>query len=146
MSEPFWITTTLEKMSKAQWESLCDHCGKCCLHKLEDEDTGQLFYTSAVCRYIDQDSCACTEYMERSSLVPECVVLSPDNLAEIYYMPSTCAYRLLAEGKALPDWHHLICGDKKTIHDTGHSVVGKVVSEEYIHPDELEERIVRWVK
>lgn len=116
-------------MTPSEWEQLCDGCAKCCLHKIEDEDTGIIYSTNVVCQYLDQQNCRCSDYSNRSVLVPECVTLSPDNLEQVYYMPATCSYRLLVEGKPLPKWHPLITGQKDSVHDSGHSVRGKVVSE-----------------
>lgn len=142
---PFWETLSLKEMSQGQWESLCDGCAKCCLHKLEDEDSGELYYTRVVCRYLDQEACRCTVYEERKTLVPTCVKLTPDNLATLHFMPNTCAYRLLHEGRPLPLWHPLISGNRQAIDAAGQTVSGKVISEEYVHPDGLEEHIVDWV-
>ncbi len=134
---PFWKTTPLAAMSRAQWESLCDGCGRCCLHKLEDIDTGKLFFTSVVCHLFDDQSCHCTHYSKRNVLVPDCLVLAPDNLATINFLPDTCAYRLLNEGQDLPDWHPLVSGSADSVHDAGISVRDKVISETYVHPDDL---------
>lgn len=134
---PFWKTTPLAAMDRAQWESLCDGCGRCCLHKLEDIDTGKLFFTSVVCHLMDDRSCRCTRYAERNILVPDCLVLSPDNLATINFLPDTCAYRLLNEGRELPAWHPLVSGSADSVHDAGISVRDKVISEEFVHPDDL---------
>ncbi len=134
---PFWKTTALADMDRAQWESLCDGCGRCCLHKLEDIDTGTLFYTSVVCHLFDDQRCQCTRYKERSVLVPDCLVLAPDNLDAIDFLPDTCAYRLLNEGQDLPDWHPLVSGSRESVHRAGISVRGKVISEAYVHPDDL---------
>lgn len=134
---PFWKTKPLAEMSRAEWESLCDGCGRCCLHKLEDIDSGRLFYTSVVCRLFDDERCRCTRYAERNRLVPDCLVLTPDNLDGIDFLPETCAYRLLNEGRDLPDWHPLVSGDPESVHRAGVSVRGKVISETYVHPDDL---------
>ncbi len=134
---PFWKTTPLAAMSRAEWEALCDGCGRCCLHKLEDIDSGRLFYTSVVCRLFDDERCRCTHYAERNRLVPDCLVLTPDNLDGIDFLPDTCAYRLLNEGRDLPDWHPLVSGDPDSVHRAGISVRGKVISETYVHPDDL---------
>jgi len=125
----FWEHKSLSEMTRSEWEQLCDGCAKCCLHKIEDEDTGIIYSTNVVCQYLDLQKCQCSDYSHRSVLVPECVTLSPDNLQEVYYMPSTCSYRLLAEGKPLPQWHPLVTGQKDSVPDSGHSVCGKVVSE-----------------
>ena len=129
-------------LSATEWESLCDGCGKCCLNKLEDEDTGEVFYTDVACRLLDLQTCRCTDYADRAAKVPDCVALSSRNLSTIRWLPSTCAYRLVHEGKRLPEWHHLICGDREVIHRVGWSVRGRVVSERD-GPD-LEDHIVRW--
>ncbi|MDV3237478.1 MAG: YcgN family cysteine cluster protein [Gammaproteobacteria bacterium] len=140
---PFWKTKPLAEMSRAEWESLCDGCGRCCLHKLEDIDSGRLFYTSVVCRLFDDERCRCTRYAERNRLVPDCLVLTPDNLDGIDFLPETCAYRLLNEGRDLPDWHPLVSGDPESVHRAGVSVRGKVISEAYVHPDDLANYIER---
>ena len=129
MPKKFWEYKKLSEMSSSEWELLCDGCAKCCLHKLEDEDTGEIYATNVVCQYLDQTSCQCTEYDRRSILVPDCITLTSQNLEQVYFMPSTCSYRLLAEGKPLPSWHPLLSGKKESVHDSGHSVRGKVISE-----------------
>lgn len=125
----FWEHKSLGEMTRSEWEQLCDGCAKCCLHKIEDENTGMIYSTNVVCQYLDQQTCQCTDYARRSVLVPECLTLSPDNLEQVYFMPSTCSYRLLAAGRPLPWWHPLITGDRNSVHESGHSVRGKVVSE-----------------
>ncbi|MGD2118066.1 MAG: YcgN family cysteine cluster protein [Chromatiales bacterium] len=143
-TEPFWLSTPLEQLSREQWESLCDHCGKCCLHKLEDTDTRQIHFTNVCCRLLDHKSCECTQYTQRSTLVPDCVTLTPADLADPYWLPSTCAYRLLAEHKDLPDWHPLVSGDSNSVKRAGHSICGRVVSE--TEADDLEQHLISWVK
>lgn len=135
-ADRFWETKTLEEMSEAEWERLCDGCARCCQIKLEDVDSGELFYTNVVCRYLDATACRCTQYDRRSLLVPDCVKVTPQ-VARQSWLPETCAYRLLAEAKPLPEWHPLISGDRDTVHRAGASVRGRVVSEEFVHPDEL---------
>ena len=130
----FWRRKTLAEMNPAEWESLCDGCGKCCLHKLEDMDTGELAFTNVACRLLDIRACRCGNYDRRSELVPDCVVLDPENVAQLYWMPSTCAYRLLAEGQDLPDWHPLVTGDPDSVHRAGISVYGRSVSERHAGP------------
>ena len=141
---PFWENKSLLEMSRKEWESLCDGCAKCCLHKLEDEETGEVFYTRVVCRFLDQEKCACTVYAKRRKLVPDCVVLTPDNLEDLDWMPGTCAYRLLKEGKPLPVWHPLINGSREQMIATDNTVTGKVVSEEFVHEDGFEEHMIDW--
>jgi hypothetical protein len=147
MSEPaFWRNTALADMSKAQWESLCDGCAKCCLVKLEDVDTAEVAYTNVVCRYMDEANCQCTQYQNRNTLVPHCVWLKPDMVEEFFWLPDTCAYRLVYEGHDLPDWHHLRSGSRDSVHEAGASVKNKVLNEQYIPDDELQEYIVHWVE
>lgn len=142
----FWKVKTLFEMDKDEWESLCDGCARCCLHKLEDEETMQVHYTSVVCRYLDEDRCACTEYEDRTRLVPDCVQLTPIGALDFHWLPSTCGYRLVAEGKDLFWWHPLVSGSRDTVHEAGISVKGKCVSETYVHPDALEEHVITWVE
>jgi uncharacterized cysteine cluster protein YcgN (CxxCxxCC family) len=141
---PFWETKALREMTTQEWESLCDSCGKCCLLKLEDEDTGQVHYTRVVCRYLDQQKCRCTVYPKRQRLVPTCVKLRPDELDELLWMPSTCAYRLLHEGKPLPIWHPLITGSRQAMKQSGNTITGRVISEDFVHEEGLDEHIVQW--
>lgn len=143
--QPFWESKTLEQMDRKEWESLCDGCAKCCMHKLEDEDTGLIHYTRVVCRYLDQKKCQCTQYKERRKLVPTCLQLEPGELDGLNWMPETCAYRRLNEGKSLPSWHPLITGSREAIIASGNTVTGRVVSEEYVHEDGLDEHIIHWV-
>lgn len=146
MKNKFWKLKSLEEFSLSEWESICDGCSRCCLHKMEDETTGMLYYTRVVCRYMAMDTCRCTVYKHRSELVPTCVRLTPGNLKDIYYMPSTCAYRLLAEGKDLPWWHPLVSGSPETVHTAGISVCGRTVSENNVHPDGWQEHVITWVE
>ncbi len=137
----FWKEKELQQLNKEEWESLCDRCGQCCLIQLEDE-TGECVTTGVVCRYYDQTCKQCTIYEERQQLVPTCLTLTADNLEEAWFAPQTCAYRLLAEGKELPDWHPLITGSNEKMQKSGVSISGRVISEESIHPDELELHIL----
>jgi hypothetical protein len=143
-NEPFWRRKKLTDMTRAEWESLCDGCAKCCLEKLEDVETGEISYTNVACRLLDLKACRCTNYEQRQRYVPDCVVLTPDNIAQLHWMPSTCAYRLLAEGKDLPDWHPLVSGDPDSAHRSRNSVRGRVVSER--DAGDLEDHIVTWPK
>lgn len=130
-------------MSRAQWESLCDGCAKCCLHKLEDDDSGQVYYTEIACRLLDLERCRCRDYPQRSRWVPECLTLTPDNLVEAYWLPATCAYRLLAEGRDLPDWHPLVTGNPRSAIDAGHSVAGRAIAE--ADAGDWEDHLIDWV-
>jgi uncharacterized cysteine cluster protein YcgN (CxxCxxCC family) len=141
----FWQQKSLQDMSREEWESLCDGCGKCCLNKLEDEETGEIAYTRVICRYFDEETCRCQVYAERKKRVPTCVVLTPGNLKDLPWMPSTCAYRLLFEGKELPAWHPLITGSRTQIEESGNTVSGRVISEAYVHEDGYDEHLVKWV-
>ena len=143
---PFWEAKKLSEMTRAEWESLCDGCAKCCLHKLEDEDTGMIHFTRVVCRYLDEKKCRCTVYDKRRKLVPTCLQLEPGELDELHWMPSTCAYKLLNAGKPLPIWHPLIAGNRKAMIASGNTVTGKIVSEEYVPDEGLQEHIVHWVQ
>jgi uncharacterized cysteine cluster protein YcgN (CxxCxxCC family) len=139
----FWERTKLKDMTPREWEALCDGCGKCCLNKLEDADTGEVFLTRLACRLLDGQTCRCSNYDERKRLVPECVVLTPRNLARhAYWMPATCAYRLLYEGKPLPDWHPLITGDPDSVRRAGVSAQGITVPEWEASEDDWEDYII----
>ncbi|WP_319824721.1 YcgN family cysteine cluster protein [Thalassovita sp.] len=139
----FWETVPLKKMTRPEWEALCDGCGKCCLNKLEDEDTGEVALTRVACRLLDGDTCRCTQYPIRHQFVPECIVLKPGNIDKnLYWMPETCAYKLLWTGETLPDWHPLVSGDPETVHAAGVSARGITVPEFEISEDDWEEYII----
>ncbi len=125
----FWEDVPLDKLDRAQWEALCDGCGKCCLHKLEDEETGELFPTNVACRLLDRRSGQCSNYRHRHAYVSECVRLSMRNVDMIEWLPSTCAYRLRLNGEQLPEWHYLVSGDREMVHRVGQSVRGWTISE-----------------
>lgn len=141
----FWETTPLAELSQAQWESLCDGCGKCCLNKMETDEPHVYAYTRVACRLLDGHSCRCSNYANRFKYVRDCQQLRPDNIAQFTWLPNTCAYRLLAQGEALPAWHHLVCGDKNRVHEADMSVRGAVISEEFVHEDSWDEHIIQWV-
>ena len=138
---PFWKTKSLSEMSKSEWESLCDGCGRCCLNKLEDEDTGEYLYTKAACKLLDLKTCQCTDYVNRAGVVPDCVTLTPKNVGELGWLPSTCGYRLLAEGKPLAWWHPLVSGKPDTVIEAGIHVAGDAYSEVGITVDDLVDHI-----
>ena len=140
--EPFWKTLALEDMTPAQWESLCDGCGRCCLHKLENRKTGRVYFTSVACRLLDLHSCRCKVYARRRRYMPDCLVLTPTSVHRRRWLPRSCAYRLLVEGKDLPWWHPLVSGSLETVHKAGMYVRGKAVSEEEVDLDRLEDYIV----
>ena len=132
-------------MSVEEWESLCDGCGKCCLHKLEEEDCGDTFYTCVACQLLDTQNGGCKDYDNRLQTVHDCIQLRQVELASLKWLPSTCSYRLVADGLPLPWWHHLISGDRQAVHEAGASIVGKVYDERQVNLDDLEEYIVHWV-
>jgi len=138
---PFWTTKTLAEMTDAEWESLCDGCGRCCLQKLEDEDTGRVHLTVVACALLDVRTCRCSNYAERARYVPECVRLRPDNVASLV-LPTTCAYRCLAEGRPLPAFHPLLTGDPRTVHTAGASVRGWAISGRDVPDEDLEDYVV----
>lgn len=141
---PFWEAKKLGEMSVEEWESLCDGCGKCCLIKLQDDADDSTEYTEIACRLLDPDRCRCTRYGERKHLVSDCVTLSPGSVGSLKWMPSTCAYRLLSEGRPLYWWHPLLSGDPETVHLAGMSVRHRVLSEGDVHEADFEDHIVTW--
>lgn len=140
----FWETTALEEMTPAQWESLCDGCGRCCLEKLEDEDSREIYYTNVACRLLNLSNGRCKDYANRSRRVPTCITLSLKDLKDPYWLPSTCAYRLLAEGQPLPAWHPLVSGDPDSLRLASRSILGRIISE--TQAGDLSQHLIDWVK
>ncbi len=139
--EPFWKTKTLEQMTPEEWESLCDHCGLCCLQKVEDEHTGEIKVVGLSCEYLDIEAGRCLVYEDRQRANPDCILLTADTIKHKKWLPETCAYRRLLEGKQLERWHHLLCGDSDSVHREGISIRHKAISGLYIHPKDLEARL-----
>ena len=142
--KPFWKTKSLAEMTGAEWESLCDGCARCCLEKLEDEDTGEISFTDGACSLWDTGACRCTDYANRLEFIPECERLTPQNVTTLEWIPSTCAYRLVAEGRDLYWWHPLVSGDPETVHQAGISVRGRATPEKDVK--DWEDHIVTWPK
>lgn len=142
--QPFWERKSLTEMTTEEWESLCDGCGRCCLHKLQDIETGVLVFTNVACRALDAEGSHCTVYHERQQRVADCLILGP-NSPYLRYLPSSCAYRRLAEGRPLASWHPLISGSPDSVHEAGISVRGRVVSEVDVHPGDFEEHVITWI-
>jgi len=141
---PFWESKTLEEMTEQEWEALCDGCGRCCLIKLEDEDSGEIFHSDVRCRLLDPNSCRCLDYRNRQEKVPDCIKLTARNVGKISWIPPTCAYLLLAQGKGLPSWHPLISGDPQSVVQAGISVRGRTVGENEVAPGEWESHAADW--
>ena len=142
---PFWQTKSLEEMTHEEWESLCDGCGRCCMNKLECWDTGAIFWTNVACTLLDGTTCRCKNYERRLEIVPDCVLLTPETVKELKWLPPTCAYRLVRDGEDLFWWHPLISGDPNTVHEAGISVKDRTVSEDGMEPEDYEDHIVHWV-
>lgn len=143
LTDRFWEKKHLTQLSQKEWEALCDGCGKCCLNKLEDDETGEVHLTRVACRLLDDNSCQCAHYETRHSFIPECIVLRPDNLdTHAYWMPETCAYRRLWKGQPLPDWHPLLTHDPESVHRAGCSVRGWTLSEFDVPDEEWEDHII----
>lgn len=141
-----WWEKPLQEMSRREWEALCDGCGRCCLHKLEDCDTGRIYYTRVACRLLDLDRCRCKDYSRRRTRVDDCVTLDPETLGDAAWLPKTCAYRRLAEGRSLAWWHPLVSGDPETVRRAGISVSGRVLPESHVAIEGLEEHVIRWIR
>ncbi len=141
---PFWIRKALEEMDRQEWESLCDGCAKCCLYRLEDADTREVYFTNVHCRLLDTVSGRCTDYPNRSTRVSDCVTITPAVLQDPYWLPATCAYRLLAEGRDLPSWHPLLSGNPDSVAEAGQRVCNRTICED--DADELENHLVDWIE
>lgn len=139
---PFWKTKRLEEMTEAEWEALCDGCAKCCAFKLEDEDTGEILFTCIACRLLDLQTCRCLHYARRHELVPECAPLSTDHPERFAWLPETCAYRRIHEGRPLPEWHPLLTGDPESPHAAGASARKKLIPEALADLDHVEKYVV----
>jgi len=142
--EPFWRRLTLEEMSPTEWESLCDGCGRCCLNKLEDWDTAEISWTDVACRLFDDSTCRCTDYPNRSTRIPDCETLTPEKVRALAWLPPTCGYRLVADGRDLYWWHPLVSGDPETVHEAGISARHRTRSEAGIPAEQLEDHVVDW--
>jgi uncharacterized protein len=142
----FWKNYTLEQLNAAEWEALCDGCGLCCLIKLEDDETNEVAYTKVACKLLDCQTASCSDYPHRLEHVPDCIQLTPEKLEQIHWLPGSCAYRRRAEGKSLPAWHYLNTGSRDNIIKARKSAAGRVISEEQVDPEEIEDYIVRWVR
>ena len=140
----WWNDKPLAELDARQWEALCDGCARCCLHKLEDEDDGEVFYTRVRCRYLDEKTCRCSDYPNRSVLVENCIRLDASSVGSLDWLPATCAYRLIAEGKDLYWWHHLVSGSPETVHQAGISIRHRTISEDDIDEEDLPDRITQW--
>ena len=138
----FWKQKSLVEMTDEEWESLCDGCAKCCLYRLEDEDTRQIYFTNVHCRLLDTETARCTDYTNRSVRVPDCVTITPEVLTDPYWLPKTCAYRLLAEGRDLPAWHPLVSGSPDTVQRAGQRACNRSICED--EADALENHLVDW--
>jgi len=145
MQSNFWQHKTLEQLDRDEWEALCDGCAQCCLVKLQDEDSDDIGETNVACRLLDCDGCRCSDYDNRHDQVADCAPFSVAEVQTFIWLPLTCAYRLLAEGKPLLPWHPLVSGRSDSVHEAGISVRGRVVSETTVNPDDLEDHIVRWI-
>lgn len=145
-TEPFWQTKTLTEMSEEEWESLCDGCAQCCQLKFKVADNSKYVMPPVVCKLLDTDTCRCRSYENRHHLIPDCAEISPSNVDSLYWLPDTCAYRLIAKGQSLYDWHPLIAGNSQKMRDLGISVANRAISERDIHPDDLAAQVIKWVE
>lgn len=146
LREHFWQYYSLAELTLPEWEALCDGCGLCCLVKLEDEDTGEVVYTSAACQLLDTKTARCSDYANRQSHVPDCLQLTPERVSELKWLPPSCAYKRLDLGQSLPTWHPLITGNPKSVRQARKSAAGRCVSEKDINEADIEEYVIRWVR
>ena len=146
LRERFWERYPLQALSAAEWEALCDGCGRCCLHKLEYEDSGEIDYTRVACKLLDLATARCSDYPHRKKQVPDCVRLTPENLGTINWLPPSCAYRRLHEGRGLARWHPLLSRDPASVRKAGISVIGRVLPETAVDEDDIEEHVIRWIR
>jgi len=145
LEHEYWKKKKLEEMDTEEWEGLCDGCARCCQYKLQDEDTNEIYYTNVICRLLDTYRCRCSDYPNRARLVPTCLGLNADLVKQLSWMPKTCAYRLVAEGKELAWWHPLVSGSRETVHQAGISVRNKVIPEYEADMENLEDYVVDWL-
>lgn len=144
VDRPWWEAVPLDQMSPGQWEALCDGCGRCCVNKLQDEDSSELVFTNVGCRLLDPQTCHCVDYAHRAERVVDCFALGPSDDAQWAWLPASCAYRRLAEGRPLAWWHPLVSGDSESVHRAGISVRQRVISETHVHPDQMLWHVVDW--
>ena len=142
----FWKNLSLSELNQSEWEALCDGCGLCCLVKLEDDETQEIAYTKVACKLLDCQTAQCSDYPNRKQHVPDCIQLTPEKLDQIHWLPGSCAYRRINEGKSLPAWHHLITGSRHNVVKARKSAAGRCISELDVDPEEIDEYIVRWVR
>jgi len=146
LEERFWETKSLQEMNDEEWEALCDGCAQCCLIKFEHPVSKELAVTPVACELLDLETCTCTNYPNRHTLIEDCIELEADGILDLHWLPKTCGYRLIAEGKPLLHWHPLVSGDPGSVHKAGASIKDKAISERDVHPDDLERQFVRWVE
>lgn len=144
-SRPFWEEKSLDEMTREEWELLCDGCGKCCLHKIDDMVSGNILYTRVACQFLDLKTCRCRHYARRSELISDCVDLTPDGVRQLSWLPKSCAYRRIHEGRGLAWWHPLVSGQRRTVRSAGASVCDWAVPEKNIHLNELEAYVIDWI-